>query len=441
MEVSVTIRLLFVDLAGVLRGVERTADKPGNIRAFFDASSVHGFEGIENSDLMIKCIDETLFKAPWTDNLFVCLSTIHYPDGKRYVKDPRLVAEKLAELMDSLGYKALVGVEMEFFIVKNVKVDISTDKLMLIVDVLEAPWKSGGIPLKQGYLITEPIDEVAFLRRKIIEYSSKTGLKIIKAHHEVATAGQVEVTSSSYEPVKLGDFIALFKNIARTVASQHGYKALFLPKPFPGDNGSGMHIHVSLWRDERNIFYDPADPHRLSQEARYFIGGILEHGRSLSAMVSPTVNSYRRLVPGYEAPTLLTWGFGNRSVAIRVPRVSDEKSLRIEYRPPDPLANPYLAVSAIILAGLDGIRRKIEPPQPLTSNAYRLTEREIRELGISSLPRNLDEALDELEMDHDYLKPVFSQEIIESYIELKRREARRQQSIPAPQEYVEYMYW
>ncbi len=143
-------------------------------------------------------------------------------------------------------------------------------------------------------------------------------------HHEVATAGQVEVTSTAYDAVELGDFIALFKNIARIVASQHRYKALFLPKPFPGDNGSGMHIHI-LWREGKNIFYDPSDPYRLSQEARYFIGGILEHGRSLSAIVSPTVNSYRRLVPGYEAPTLLAWGPGNRSVVIRVPRIHNER--------------------------------------------------------------------------------------------------------------------
>lgn len=438
---SVIIRLLFVDLAGVLRGMEKIVNEPNGVYAFFDASSVFGFEEIENSDLMIKCIDETLFEVPWAEGLFACLSTIHYPDGSRYFKDPRLVAEKLAELLYNLRYEALMGAEIEFFLVRGVRADISMDKQMLAIDVPEAPWKNGGIPLRQGYFIVEPIDEIAFLRKKIIEYSSKVGLKIVKSHHEVATAGQIEITSSAYGPIELGDFIVLFKNIARTVASQHGYKALFLPKPFPGDNGSGMHIHVSLWRDGRNIFYDPVNPYKLSQEARYFIGGILEHGRSLSAIVSPTVNSYRRLVPGYEAPTLLAWGLGNRSVAVRVPRISEEKSLRIEYRPPDPLANPYLAVSAVILAGLDGIRKKIEPPPPLTSNAYKLTEQEIRELGISSLPRSLDEALDELEIDHDYLKPVFSREIIDSYIELKRREVRRQQPIPAPQEYVEYMYW
>ena len=225
------------------------------------------------------------------------------------------------------------------------------------------------------------------------------------------------------------------------VAYKHGMVVTFMPKPIAGDNGSGMHTHVSIWEGDKNLFYDPNDDYaELSQFARYFIGGLIEHGRALSAIVSPTTNSYRRLVPGYEAPVYLAWSRANRSAAIRVPvyHKGARASKRIEYRPPDPTANPYLAVAAIIMAGLDGVRRKIDPGDPVDENIYHMTPERRRQLGIKSLPGSLEEALDELESDNEFLKPVFTREAIEKYIELKREEVMKERLQPSPIEFLMY---
>ena len=434
------VKYLFTDLAGIIRGVEKTVRDPFRDKAFFDASSVKGFEKIENSDLMLRCIDN-LYSFPFRSGVKYCIASIFTPQGDRYVKDPRAVAEKLREMLSRDGMKARIGVEIEFFLVKEVRASIGLSEQTVKIGVVETPETGGAIPVKKGYFLVEPLDSVGGIRLDVIHYMELLGYRPVKSHHEVATTGQVEVTSPALDPVLLGDYTVLFKIIARTVAELSGFKALFLPKPFYGDNGSGMHVHVSLWRGGENIFYDPSEEYGLSKTARYFIGGLLEHGRSLSAIVSPTVNSYRRLVPGYEAPTLLAWGPGNRSTAIRVPMTRNSGSFRIEYRPPDPLVNPYLAYAAIVLAGLDGVKKKIEPPPPLLKNAYKLSESEVRELCLQRLPRSLWEAIDELESDYGYLLPVFPRELIESYIDVKREECLRLQSVPSPAEFVEYMMY
>ncbi len=434
------MKYLFTDLAGIVRGVEKNVNDPFRDRVFFDASSVIGFEKIENSDLMLRCVDN-LYSSPFRSGIKYCIANIFTPQGDRYVKDPRAVAEKLRKLLIENGVEARMGVEIEFFLVKYIMASIGLSEQTVKIGVVEAPETGGAIPVKKGYFLVEPLDTVQDVRLDIIHYMELLGYRPVKSHHEVATTGQVEVTSPALDPVLLGDYTVLFKIITRTVAGLHGFKALFLPKPFYGDNGSGMHIHVSLWSSGENLFYDPSEEYGLSRTARYFIGGILEHGRSLSAIVSPTVNSYRRLVPGYEAPTLLAWGLGNRSTAIRVPLTRNKGSFRIEYRPPDPLVNPYLAYTALVLAGLDGIKKKIEPPPPLLKNAYKLSESEIRELGLRRLPRSLWEALDELESDYEYLLPTFPNELIESYIEVKRGECMRLQSVPSPAEFVEYIMY
>ncbi len=434
------VKYLFTDLAGITRGVEKVTEDPFREKAYFDASSVRGFEDIANSDLMLMCIDN-LYSSPLRSGIKYCIANIYTPQGDRYLKDPRTVAEKTRDLLSRDGIRACMGVEIEFFLVKEIKASIGLSEQTVKIGVVETPEAGGAIPVKKGYFLVEPLDTVRDVRLDIIRYMELLGYRPVKSHHEVATTGQVEVTSPALDPVLLGDYTVLFKIIARGVAELHGFNALFLPKPFHGDNGSGMHIHVSLWRSKENLFYDPSEKYGLSRTARYFIGGVLEHGRSLSAIVSPTVNSYRRLVPGYEAPTILAWGPGNRSTAIRIPVINNEKSFRIEYRPPDPLANPYLAYAAIVLAGLDGIKKKIEPPPPLLENAYKLSESEIRELRLQRLPRSLWEALDELESDYEYLLPVFPRELIESYIDVKRRECKRLQSIPSPAEFVEYMMY
>ncbi len=399
-----------------------------------------GFEKIENSDLMLRCVDN-LYSSPFRSGVKYCIASIFTPQDDRYVKDPRAVAEKLRELLSKNGVEAHMGVEIEFFLVKEIRASIALSEQVVKIGVVETPETGGAIPVKKGYFLVEPLDSVGDIRLDIIHYMELLGYRPVKSHHEVATTGQVEVTSPALDPVLLGDYTVLFKIIARTVAELSGFKALFLPKPFYGDNGSGMHVHVSLWRSGKNIFYNPSEEYGLSKTARYFIGGVLEHGRSLSAIVSPTVNSYRRLVPGYEAPTVLAWGPGNRSTAIRVPLTRSSGSFRIEYRPPDPLVNPYLAYAAIVLAGLDGIKKKIEAPPPLMKNAYKLSESEIRELGLQRLPRSLWEAVDELESDYEYLLPVFPRELIESYIDVKREECMRLQSVPSPVEFVEYMMY
>ncbi|WFO75735.1 type I glutamate--ammonia ligase [Desulfurococcaceae archaeon MEX13E-LK6-19] len=439
---KVFIEMHFTDLMGVLRATTLVVSKdlvsnPSRIKGFFDASSVFGFEPIENSDLMLKPVDGTLRKLPWYTDVYRCISGVYWSDGKRYVKDPRLVAEKTMEYMRSQGLEPSIGIEMEFFLFNSLKYGLDYTKQYLEINSTESIGASGySIPPKKGYHLTEPYDSIASTRREIIANVEKLGFKCSKMHHEVASFGQVEVTSGKLGVDNGGDFVQTFKYVARITAEKNGYTAVFLPKPIPGDNGSGMHVHVSLWNGDKNLFYD--EDGVLSQVARYFIGGLIEHGRSLSALVSPTVNSYKRLVPGYEAPVYLVWGYGNRSAAIRIPVVRDEKTFRIEYRPPDPSANPYLALSAIILAGLDGIKKKIEPGDPFEKNVYHLTEKERKTLGIKSLPRSLLEALDELESDNEYLKPVFPRELLESYIELKRKEAIDASSMPAPSDYIFY---
>ncbi len=436
------IRLLFLDLAGVLRGTEIPYQEDKEVHStFFDASSVYGFEEIENSDLELRLPRERVKRLPWNEKWYAGISSIHYPSGERYVKDPRLVAEKTSEYLKDLGYEARLGVEMELFFFHDVSMDLDPYNQSLTISAPEVQGESGLIPPKRGYHLVEPVDEVAELREKTIETMEQLGFRIAKSHHEVATAGQVEITGGPYGLVEAGDFVAWFKYAVRYVAMDNGYVAVLLPKPLSGDNGSGMHIHSSLWSGGKNLFYDPDDKYGLSETARYFIGGLMEHGRSLSAIVSPTVNSYRRLIPGYEAPTILAWDVGNRSVAIRIPATRNPKHFRVEYRPPDPLANPYLAIPAIILAGLDGIRKKLDPGEPLNYNAYKLSEEELKRRGYKQLPRSLDEALDELESDHEYLEPVFSKELIDSYIELKRKESRELQAIPTPSEYAHYIYW
>jgi glutamine synthetase len=305
-ELAKRVRLLFTDLVGVLRGAEVPYIGDKDVyTAFFDASSVFGFEEIENSDLQLRLPRERIKTLLWNNRWYAGISSIHYPSGERYIKDPRLIAEKTSEYMKQQGYTARLGVEMELFFFKDIHVDIKLHRQELVIEAPEIQSGSGLIPPRKGYYLVEPVDEVTHLRERIIESMEKIGFRIAKSHHEVATAGQVEITGGPYNILDACDFVPWFKYVARYIAKENGYIAVFLPKPLPGDNGSGMHVHVSLWSNGRNLFYDPDDEYHLSGTARYFIGGLIEHGRSLSALISPTVNSYRRLIPGYEAPTIL----------------------------------------------------------------------------------------------------------------------------------------
>lgn len=436
--------LQFTDLAGFLRHV-MVRVKPGSksldeVVSKLDGSSVKGFTGVEESDLLLKPDIKTFAKLPWSEGFGRLICGV-YLSSERFAKDPRYVAEKLDYLLASNNLNPFVSAELEFFIFDKVSVEVSPQKQFFEIESSEAPWGTHPFTnrVKEGYYVTYPKDKLAELRTELAEtLINYFGLAVEALHHEVAAASQHEISFRGGSLTHVSDSIQTVKYVARVLASLKGYTAVFMPKPIYGDNGNGMHVHVSLWRGSENLFYDPDDDYAcLSQEARYFIGGLIEHGRALSAIVSPTTNSYKRLVPGYEAPTYLAWGAGNRSVAVRIPAYEKcSKSVRVEYRPPDPSANPYLATTAIVLAGLDGIKKKLEPGDPVKENLYEATA---KYSGIKSLPKNLDEALDELESDNEWLNQVFPKELLETYIDMKRRESRTLQSYPNPAEFYYYI--
>jgi glutamine synthetase len=443
---KIWLDIMFTDLLGVLRVVSYRIDedrisKISEVIGKTDGSSVYGFTGIEDSDLFLYPIEGTLARASWEAGRYIVLSRV-YKGRERFSRDPRLVAEKTEEVLGDWGYEALVSAEPEFFIVDKIDVGIERNKGVysqrlkvfsheMALEHLFPVKRSYQMPLEGRFeqAVTE-----------IIRGLEAMGIRAEVIHHEVAIS-QFELNFSGGSPTYVSDTIQLIKLGIRKILGRLGLQPLFIPKPFWGDNGSGLHIHISLWRDGVNIFHDESDRYAgISQVCRYFIGGLLEHGPSLSAIVSPTVNSYKRLVPGYEAPVYLTWGRSNRSAAVRIPIAMSRDRTRIEYRPPDPTSNPYLAVSAIILAGIDGIERKIDPGDPVDENVYKMTSERRRQLSIKSLPRSLDEALDNLESDYKYLLRAFPKELIEAYIELKREEARRVSSTPSPIEYMEYLH-
>lgn len=440
--------LQFTDLLGYLRHVTISADMLtlDSVRdslGKLDGSSVKGFASVEESDLVLKPIPETFAEIPWVEGLGRVICGVYF-HGDRLSRDPRYVAEKIDGMLVSQGLKPFVSAELEFYIFDKVSVSIDSWRQFFEIVSSEAPWNGTAFVnrTKDGYYSVYPKDKFYELKMEIGDVLKKYfGIDVEVVHHEVAAASQHEINFRGGMTTWEADAIQTVKFVVRAMAFRKGYIATFMPKPIYGDNGSGMHVHVSIWRGDDNLFYDENDGYaHLSEYARYFIGGLIEHGRALSAIVNPTVNSYKRLVPGYEAPIYLVWSRGNRSAAIRVPIYSNSKSsIRIEYRPPDPSANPYLALSAILLAGLDGVKKKISPGDPVDENIYKLSPERRRALGIKELPRSLDEALDELESDHEWLKPIFSQDLIESYIELKREEARKIMSYPTPIEIYHYL--
>lgn len=393
-----------------------------------DGSSVPGFKKIYESDLVLRPDLDTIREDPFRSETIDVISNIYEAGGAaRFPKDPRFVVEKTEKYLEELGYRALVAAEAEFYVFDDVLVwmDPLSSGFKIKSNEAAASKKRRGLILKSAYHASIDLDYTYEIRQEISDVLGKFfGIQVESHHHEVGAAGQVEINVRASSPLRMGDSIQLLKYVAKVVCHRRGKLATFLPKPIPTDNGSGLHIHVSLWRGDRNVFYDETDEYaELSQEARYFIGGLIEHGRALSAIVSPTVNSYKRLVPHYEAPIYLVWGKSNRSSAIRIPSYNGSPaSKRIEYRPPDPSANPYLALSAVLLAGLDGIKKKIDPGPPVDLDVYKMSEAERKKLGIRSLPMDLIQSLEELESDYYFLLPAFDKSLIESYMEVKRLE-------------------
>lgn len=448
------VEFQFVDVAGYLRSVSVPA-KEVDEKAFqqglslLDGSSVEGFAGIHESDYRLRPDPSTFAILPWRKDTARMIADV-LSVGGRFPKDPRYIADRAIEYLDSQGLVAYFGPEVEFMLVDELFLDVETPTKGLGYRVssreyLDFEEDIGFQRIKKAYHTPTPIDKVAEIRYEIATVlEDYFGFQVEAHHHEVAALGQVEIDFRFGDLKTTADRVITLKYVARNIAAKYGLAATFMPKLVAGDNGNGMHTHVSLWdkNSNRNLFYDPNDEYaELSQTARYFIGGLIEHGRALAALVAPTVNSYKRLVPGYEAPVYLVWAKANRSAAIRIPFYEKgvEKARRIEFRSPDPSANPYLAFAAILAAGLDGIKKKIDPGDPIDRNVYEMSEAERKRLGIKELPRSLDEALDELESDNEFLKPIFTGEIIEAYIEVKRAEAGELRQYPNPMEV--YMYF
>ena len=415
----------------------------------FDGSSIEGFQQIEASDMLLTPDPGSAFVDPFTAHkTLVLIADISDPiSGELYSKDPRGVAKRAeAYLKDSgIADTSFMGPEAEFFIFDGVS--YSTDPYnfgyrILAVDAHTDPDELGDgywIKPKGGYFPCAPSDKYQDLRSAMVKELEGIGIPIEVHHHEVATAGQAEIDMKFDTLLTVADHIIKYKYIVRNTATAFGKTATFMPKPISGDNGSGMHVHQSLWKGGEPLFYDEDGYAGLSKMAMHYVAGLLTHGPALAALTNPSVNSYRRLVPGYEAPVNLIISARNRSAIVRVPMYSSSaKAKRVEYRAPDPTANPYLAFSAMLMAGLDGIKRELEPPKPVDKNLYALSAREARR--IKQLPKSLEEALDALEKDSSFLLEggVFTDDLLASYIELKREDVDAARLRPSPIEYEMY---
>jgi glutamine synthetase len=401
----------------------------------FDGSSIRGFAAIHKSDLKLIPDPVTAYLDPFrkAKTLNINHSIVEPRTGEPYGRDPRQVASKAEEYLASTGIAdtAYFGPEAEFYIFDDVRYESKINGSSYSVDSVEGSWNTGRAEeggnlgyktrVKGGYFPVSPYDHQADIRDEMSTELMNAGLELERAHHEVGTAGQAEINYKFNTLTHAADQVLLFKYIVKNVAWRNGKTATFMPKPLFGDNGSGMHCHQSLWKDGEPLFYDETGYAGLSDIARYYIGGLLHHAPSLLAFTNPTVNSYHRLVPGYEAPVNLVYSAGNRSACIRVPITgSNPKAKRIEFRVPDPSANPYLGFSAMLMAGLDGIRNKIEPADPIDKDLYELPPDEAA--AIPQVPGSLGEVLNHLEADNEYLQEggVFTSDLIESWIDYKR---------------------
>ncbi len=457
--------LQFVDLTGLLQHVTVPASTLEE-RHFsegipkLDGSSIRGFTDIHESDMRLEPQVETLRALPWYNPPHKTYRMIcNIWEGfrhERFSRDPRYAAERAVQQAEAQGYDmSYWGPELEFFVFDRVRIDPSPLGTQLPgagngyqIESSEAPWTQGAFsllpfPLKGGYYAAPPRDGLADLRNEIcFLLEDYMGVKVEAHHHEVATAGQCEVNIHYAPLVEMADSIMTMKMVIKRTAQQFNKVATFMPKPLYGDNGSGMHTHQSLWKGGHNEFFDADEPYaEVSQTCRYYIGGLMEHSRALTAITNPTTNSYRRLVPGYEAPVFIAWARGNRSANCRVPvyEKTVEKAKRVEFRTPDPSCNIYLAMAAMQAAGLDGIKRKIDPGNPVDEDIYHLSKHRRKELGVRELPGSLTESLDALESDHDFLASVFPKDLFEHYYDLKRKEALEVSLRPTPLEFSMYL--
>jgi glutamine synthetase len=416
-----------------------------------DGSSIRGWAAINESDMLLIPDGATAFMDPFCEipTLVMTGGIIDPITRQHYERDPRWIAQKAEMYLKNSGLAdtAFFGAEAEFFIFDNIRFDQNQHSGYYFIDAEEGRWNSGREAnnlgyrprYKEGYFPTPPTDHYMDLRAEMVATMIKCGLEIECHHHEVATGGQCEIDQRFNTLVKSADNMMLYKYVVRNVAYQYGKSVTFMPKPLFGDNGSGMHCHQSLWKGSSPLF--AGDMYAgLSQMALHYIGGLLKHARALSAIIAPTTNSYKRLVPGYEAPVNLAYSRRNRSAAVRIPMYSaSPKAKRVEFRPPDTSANPYLAFAAMMMAGLDGILNKLDPGEPLDKDIYDLSPEEMK--NVPSMPGSLDEALASLEDDHGFLLKgdVFTEELIETYVGYKRKnEAEAVRLRPHPYEFALY---
>ena len=423
----------------------------------FDGSSLRGFQEIHESDMLLMPDPSTAVIDPFParETLSLLCDVADPLTLEPYSRDPRHVAQKAEDYLRSTGIAdtAYFGPELEFFLFDDVRYQQGQQTAFYYVDSIEAHWNSGReeshlpaganlggkIPAGEGYSPAPPFDATADIRAEIGIALNEVGITTFLDHHEVATGGQAELGMWHGTLKEQADRSQWYKYMVRNIARIYGKVATFMPKPIFDDNGSGMHTHQSLWKSGEPIFYDANGYAGLSHIARWYIGGLLTHARAVLAFAAPTTNSYKRLVPGFEAPVNLVYSMRNRSAAIRVPTYSKSPAeKRIEFRPPDASANPYLAFSAMLMAGLDGIQRQIEPGDPVDRNLYDLFPEEAASLP--GVPGSLEEALDALEADHEFLMQgdVFTADLLNMWIELKRDEVQQLRLRPTPYEYEMY---
>ena len=420
----------------------------------FDGSSIRGFQEIQESDMILMLDAGTAVIDPICEHpTLSIICDVYDPVTKKpYSRDPRYIAKKAVQHLKSTGIAdtCYCGPEAEFFIFDDVRFDQDHKSGYYFIDSVEADWNSGKDEkpnlaykprYKEGYFPVPPADSLQDLRSEIVEVMASVGLEIEVHHHEVATAGQCEIDMKYKDLLKMADQMLWYKYVIKNVCRKHKRVATFMPKPLFQDNGSGMHVHQSLFKDGKNVFIDPKGYALISQTCKYYIGGLLKHAEALCAICAPSTNSYKRLVPGFEAPVNLVYSARNRSAAVRIPMYSENpKAKRIEFRPPDSTCNGYLALSALLMAGLDGIANKIDPGQPFDKDTYTLSAKEARKL--KTVPGSLEQAINALEKDHKFLLTgeVFTQDLIDTWINYKKtKEIDEVRLRPHPHEF--YLYF
>ena len=451
------VDLKFTDLPGVWQHfsipVEDLSDDLFGEGIGFDGSSIRGFQSIHESDMLLIADAETATVDPALEipTMSLICNVLDPISRKSYTRDPRYIAQKAEDYLKSVGVADLSywGPEAEFYIFDDVRYDQNGHCGYYYIDSKEGVWNTGSnsepnlgykIRNKEGYFPVPPSDTLQDIRSEIILKMRAVGIPTEVHHHEVGTAGQNEIDIRYTTLTRMADNIMYYKYIVRNVARKHGKVATFMPKPIFGDNGSGMHTHQSLWKSDTNLFWDEKGYGQISQTAKHYIGGLLKHAPALLGFCAPTTNSYRRLVPGFEAPVNLVYSQRNRSAAVRIPvYTKSPKTKRLEFRCPDPGANPYLCFAAQLMAGLDGIRNKIDPGEPIDKDLYELEPDEAAK--VRSTPGSLGEVLDALEKDHEWLLAgnVFTPDVVETWVSYKReRELAPVNLRPVPHEFLLY---